>query len=134
MHEYLIAVAAIVALNLLPAIGPPTWSILDLLPLNFDLAPAIIVPAGAVAAACGRFVLATASRRLRGHFSAERLANLAAAEEALTANRSTRRPMRAATSAGAIAKRASGRACISFCATVATSRPVASPPIYSTRS
>jgi hypothetical protein len=88
MAEYLLAVAVIFAVNLLPAFGPPTWSILVLLTLNFDLAPAIIVPAGAVAAACGRYVLATATRRLRGGFSAERLDSLAAAEQALTANRS----------------------------------------------
>jgi membrane protein YqaA with SNARE-associated domain len=87
-HEYLIAVAVIFGINLLPAFGPPTWSILVLLHLNFDLAAAIIVPAGAVAAASGRYVLATAARRLRGRFSAERVANLAAAEKALTANRS----------------------------------------------
>lgn len=88
MGDYLIAAAVIFAINLLPAFGPPTWSVLVFLTLTFDLALAIIVPVGAVAAASGRLCLATGARRSRGHFSAERLDNLAAVEEALTANRS----------------------------------------------
>jgi membrane protein YqaA with SNARE-associated domain len=88
MDEYLIAVAVVFAVNLLPAFGPPTWSVLVLFQLNFDLAPALIVPLGALAAASGRLVLASGARRLRGRFSADRLASLAAAEQALTANRS----------------------------------------------
>ena len=88
MDEYLIAVGVIFAVNLLPAFGPPTWSILVFFTLSFDLAPAIIVPVGAIAAAGGRLVLASASRRLRGRMSAERLDSLAAAESMLTANRS----------------------------------------------
>lgn len=88
MNEYLIAVAVIFAVNLLPAFGPPTWSVLVFFTINFDLAPASIVAAGAVAAAAGRLTLATGARRLRGRFSVEHLANLAAAERALTANRS----------------------------------------------
>lgn len=78
----------IFAVNLLPAFGPPTWSVLVFFTLNFDLAPVAIIPAGAIAAASGRLILATATRRLRGRFSPKRLDNLAAAEEALTANRS----------------------------------------------
>ncbi len=48
----------------------------------------MIVILGALAAAGGRLCLATGARRWRGHFSAERRDNLAAVEEALTANRS----------------------------------------------
>ena len=88
MHEYLIAVGVIFAVNLLPAFGPPTWAILVFFTLSFDLTAAIIVPVGAVAAAGGRLVLASASRRLRGRMSADRLDSLAAAETMLTANRS----------------------------------------------
>jgi hypothetical protein len=86
--EYLIAAGAIFAINLLPAFGPPTWSVLVFLTLTFDLAPAVIVPFGAAAAACGRLVLATAARHFRGRMSPERLESLAAAEATLTANRS----------------------------------------------
>lgn len=42
---------------------------------------------GALAAASGRLMLATGSRRLRSRFSEERLANLSAAEDALTNSR-----------------------------------------------
>ena len=87
MTEYLIAAAVIFAVNLLPAFGPPTWSILVLLTLNFDLAMAILVPLGAVAAATGRFTLACGARRLRGRASEQRLTNLDAARELLTGNR-----------------------------------------------
>jgi hypothetical protein len=87
MAEYLIAFAVIFGVNLLPAFGPPTWSILVLLTLNSDLDPALTVIVGALAAASGRFVLATGARRLRPRMSAERLASLAAAEEALTKGR-----------------------------------------------
>ncbi len=88
MSEYLIAFAVVFAVNLLPAFGPPSWSLLVLFTLNFDLAPAVTVLGGALAAAAGRLVLATTVRSMRSHFSAERRASLAAAEQALTANRS----------------------------------------------
>lgn len=86
--EYLIAAAVIFGVNLLPAFGPPTWSILVFFVLGFDLAAAIVVPVAAAAAAAGRLVLATGARRLRGRLSGERLDSLTAAEEALTASRS----------------------------------------------
>ncbi|MEO8091476.1 MAG: hypothetical protein ABI726_02050 [bacterium] len=86
--QYLLALALVFAINLLPAFGPPTWSVLVLLTLNLDLEPGLVVPLGALAAASGRYLLATAARGFRGRFSAERLANLAAAEQAVTASRS----------------------------------------------
>lgn len=86
--EYLIAAAVIFGVNLLPAFGPPTWSILVFFTLSFELSAPILVPVGAAAAAAGRLLLATGARGLRGRLSAERLDSLAAAEEALTASRS----------------------------------------------
>jgi hypothetical protein len=85
--SYLVAVAVILAINLLPAFGPPTWSVMVLLKLHSHLNPVGLVGLGALAAALGRYVLALASRQLWGHLSAERTANLAAAREQLTANR-----------------------------------------------
>jgi hypothetical protein len=74
-----VAVAAIVfAVNLLPAFGPPTWAVLVLLKLHWHLAPVPLVLVGAVAAAAGRFVLATGTRRLRPHLPAKTVANLEA--------------------------------------------------------
>ncbi len=87
MDGYLIAFAAIFAINLLPAFGPPTWSVLVLISLSFALSGWILVPLGAVAAASGRLLLASSARRLRTRLSSRRLASLDAARRALTASR-----------------------------------------------
>jgi membrane protein YqaA with SNARE-associated domain len=84
---YLVALACIFGVNLLPAFGPPTWSLLVFFRLNSDIAPVPLVIGGALAAAAGRLVLAYGSRRLRGRFSAERLENLEAAKELLAGDR-----------------------------------------------
>src|SRR5690606_3862334 len=63
--EYLLLFAIVLGVNLLPAFGPPTWSIIVLFGLNSDLpAPAIVI-VGALAAALGRFSLAHGFRLLR---------------------------------------------------------------------
>jgi hypothetical protein len=87
LTDYAIAAAVIFAINLLPAFGPPTWSILIVLTLNFDLSMAIIVPLGAVAAASGRFTLACGARAVRDRVSVNRRTNLDAARSLLTGNR-----------------------------------------------
>jgi membrane protein YqaA with SNARE-associated domain len=84
LAQYAAAIAVIFAVNLLPAFGPPTWSLLVLFSLNFDLPAVPLVAGGALAAASGRFVLASATRRLRPRFSAARLARLDRAQAALT--------------------------------------------------
>jgi len=84
---YVIALACIFGINLLPAFGPPTWSVLVFFRLNSDLAAVPLVLGGALAAAGGRLALAVASRRLRGRFSPERLASLEAAKDVLTGDR-----------------------------------------------
>ena len=83
MLDYLLVAGIVFAINLLPAFGPPTSAVLVALTLSFDLASAPLVAAGAIAAASGRFVLATTTRQLRPRLSAERRRHLAAAEEAL---------------------------------------------------
>lgn len=87
MTDYLIVAAAVFAVNLMPAFGPPTWSVLVLFELNFDLEPLLLVPIGAIAAASGRLTLASGARHLRDRFPPRYLENLNAAERALTANR-----------------------------------------------
>ena len=85
--DYLILFAIVLGVNLLPAFGPPTWSIIVLYGLNSNLpAPAIILVA-AVAAASGRFILANGFRLLARHVSEKTRANLAAAREAFERNR-----------------------------------------------
>lgn len=77
----------IFAVNLLPAFGPPTWALLVFFRLNSDLAAVPLVIGGALAAAAGRFVLATAARHLRGRLSERRRESLAAAQEVIAGSR-----------------------------------------------
>jgi membrane protein YqaA with SNARE-associated domain len=87
MSDWLVVVGSIFAINLLPAFGPPTWAVLVFFRLNSDLPAVPLVLLGALAAASGRFVLATVTRHFRGRFSEERRANLQAAEELLVGSR-----------------------------------------------
>jgi hypothetical protein len=82
-----VAVGVVFAVNLLPAFGPPTWAVLVFFSLDFGLPAVPLVLGGALAAASGRFLLATASRRLRSRLSPRRLASVDRAEAALGANR-----------------------------------------------
>lgn len=83
MLPYLALVGVVFGANVLPAFGPPTWSLLVFFRLQSHLPAVPLVLVGALAAACGRMVLAFASRRFRYHLSAERLEHLAAARDAL---------------------------------------------------
>jgi hypothetical protein len=84
---YAFVFGCIFAVNLLPAFGPPTWAVLVFFRLNSHVPALPLVLGGAVAAAAGRLVLASAARRLRRRFPARRLGSLAAAERALTGSR-----------------------------------------------
>lgn len=87
MTDWLLVVGSIFAINLLPAFGPPTWAVLVFFRLNSDLPAVPLVLLGALAAASGRFVLATTARHFRGRFSAKRRESLEAAEEVLVGSR-----------------------------------------------
>lgn len=87
LTTYLVAVACIFGTNLLPAFGPPTVALLIFFSVNSSLGHLPLIVGGALAAASGRLILAYGSRALRGRFSAQRLANLGAAEQLLTGNR-----------------------------------------------
>lgn len=82
-----LALAVVFAVNLLPAFGPPTWAVLVFFEFNFDLPAVSLVVGGAVAAACGRFVLAATTRRLRPHLSPGRIEHLNQVQTSLSANR-----------------------------------------------
>jgi hypothetical protein len=82
-----LALACVLAVNLLPAFGPPTWAVLVFFEVSGDLPVVPLVLGGALAAASGRLALATASRHLRGRFSRARLESLAAARAVLTGDR-----------------------------------------------
>lgn len=83
MLSYLALAGVVFGVNVLPAFGPPTWSLLVFFRLQSQIPAVPLVLIGALAAATGRLVLAFASRRFRGRLSAERLEKLAAARDAV---------------------------------------------------
>lgn len=87
LGQLAIALAVVFAVNLLPAFGPPTWAVLVFFSLDFDLPAVPLVLGGALAAASGRFVLASGARRLRPRLSPARLDRLDRAQAALSADR-----------------------------------------------
>lgn len=86
MH-YLAVAGIVFAVNLMPALGPPSWAVLALLLLNWHLNLPALVIIGAVSACAGRYVLARATRALRGRLSPQRVDNLTAAQELITKRR-----------------------------------------------
>lgn len=88
MTELLLLFVIILGVNLLPALGPPTWSVLVLYALNTDLPIVPAVLTGASAAALGRYLLANGFRLLGSHLSSRSRRNLSAAREALERSRS----------------------------------------------
>jgi hypothetical protein len=87
LAQLAVALGVVFAVNLLPAFGPPTWAVLVFFSLDFDLPAVPLVIGGALAAAAGRFVLASGSRRLRPRLSAARVEHLDRAQATLSANR-----------------------------------------------
>ena len=83
MSAYFILFAIVLGVNLLPAFGPPTWTIIVAYGLSSHIPLAALVTIGAVAAALGRFSLAHAFRALRAHIPAKTVRNLSAAGKAL---------------------------------------------------
>ena len=79
----LLLFAIVFGVNLLPAFGPPTWSIIVIYGLNSHLPIAVLVVVAALAAALGRFLLGHGFRRLRLHVPARMKRNLAAAGKAI---------------------------------------------------
>lgn len=84
MLPYLALVGVVFGANMLPAFGPPTWSVLVFFRLQSHIPAVPLVLIGALAAASGRLVLAFGSRRFRDRLSAERLEHLGAARDAVT--------------------------------------------------
>ncbi|MBO9579274.1 MAG: hypothetical protein J7498_00065 [Sphingobium sp.] len=80
MTTVLILFLIVLGINLLPAFGPPTWSIIVLYGLTTDLPVPLIVIVGALAAALGRLLLAYGFRYLRDYLPAKQKRNLEAAK------------------------------------------------------
>jgi membrane protein YqaA with SNARE-associated domain len=87
LAQLAVAIGVIFAINLLPAFGPPTWAVLVFFTLSFDLPAVPMVLLGALAAATGRFLLASGTRRLRPRFSKNRLDHISRVQAAAIANK-----------------------------------------------
>ena len=87
MTPYLILFAIVLGVNLLPAFGPPTWSVVVLYGLNSDLPLVPLVLVAALAAALGRFLLAFGCRHLSGWIKGKTRRNFDAARDAIRRHR-----------------------------------------------
>jgi hypothetical protein len=91
-----LAVAGLVfSVNLLPAFGPPTWSLLVFASLRWHLTPWLLVPFAVVWAGAGRYVLARGLRHFRRWLPRRYTAGLSVALDAVR-----ERPRRAVALAG----------------------------------
>jgi len=79
--RYLILVAVVAGINVLPAFGPPTWLILVFARINWHLNPVVLVILGALAAVSGRSALMWASQRFSSQLPARLVGNLDAARQ-----------------------------------------------------
>jgi membrane protein YqaA with SNARE-associated domain len=86
-HSLLSAFLIIFGVNLLPAFGPPTWSLLVFFRLNWHLNPVALVAVGVLASGSGRYLLALGARRCRRLFPAKYLERLKSAEALLGEHR-----------------------------------------------
>lgn len=86
-EHYLTVAAVVFGVNLMPAFGPPTWSVLVFFNVTYDLPVYVLVPLGAVAAASGRLVLGSVAKRYRGLFGERRVRELDALREVVERRR-----------------------------------------------
>jgi len=87
--QYLYLFLIVLGVNLLPAFGPPTWTLLVFARIHWHLNPIALVILGGVGAMLGRYLLAVTARRFRGHLSERRRENLTAASDALLKRKSS---------------------------------------------
>lgn len=83
MNEYLLLFAIVLGVNLLPAFGPPTWSVIVIYGLSTKMPLPALVAISATAAALGRFALAHAFRLLRNKVPDKMKRNLQTAGDAV---------------------------------------------------
>lgn len=87
MLAYLAVFGIVLGVNLMPAFGPPTWTILVLYRFRSDLNPVALVVVGAIAAAIGRLALGYATRAIRSKLSEKRRKSLDAMRSRLQRHR-----------------------------------------------
>ena len=74
--QYLALFAIVFGINLLPAFGPPTWTVLVFTRLHWHLNPVALVLLGALAAMSGRYLLARGARHFKGRLPGRMRSNL----------------------------------------------------------
>jgi membrane protein YqaA with SNARE-associated domain len=87
LTNVLALVGVVFAVNLMPAFGPPTWAVLVFFRLQSHVPAVPLVLFGAVAAACGRYLLARGSRHFRGRLSPKRVESLNAVQGVVAGSR-----------------------------------------------
>ena len=87
MNAYAVLFLVVLGVNLLPAFGPPTWTIIALYGLNGHLPVPAIVAVGACAASLGRFFLALAFKAFGKYLPARWTRNLESSRKALERRR-----------------------------------------------
>jgi len=87
--QYLYLFLIVLGVNLLPAFGPPTWTLLVFARIHWHLNPVALVVLGGLGAMLGRYLLAVAARRFRGHLSERLQGNLTATSDALLKRKSS---------------------------------------------
>lgn len=87
MTEYLILFAIVLGVNLLPAFGPPTWTVVVIYGLNTKMPLPLLVLTAAAGAASGRLLLAYGFRFLRAYIPSKWKRNAEAAGRVLEKKR-----------------------------------------------
>lgn len=83
IEDYLLLFAIVLGVNLMPAFGPPTWSIIVIYGLKSHMPLWALVIIGATAAALGRLLLAGSFRYLKAYIPKRMRENLESAGKAL---------------------------------------------------
>lgn len=90
MTDILLMLGVVFVVNVMPAFGPPTWTVLVIFLIKYGIAEPVLVVGGAAAAASGRFVLAQMFRRFAPRLPEHKRRDLNAVGEVFTERRSGR--------------------------------------------
>lgn len=84
MLEYLLVIAVVFVVNVVPAFAPPTWIVLVYFSITQDLNPVALIVLGVLSAASGRYILASYFRKFRNRFPKSYVRNVENAGTHLT--------------------------------------------------
>ena len=83
---YLSALAVVFLANVVPALAPPTWAILVLFTINYQISTPALIFCGVIAASSGRLVLALYFRKFSNYLPKGWVRNMENAGKYFTAN------------------------------------------------